>query len=143
MRILIMAPFERGRQHGGSQRATAMAERLEDRGAEIVWQVFLGATTSTLRKLRTDLQLRPALLDGYPRGDPPRSGEFDVVISSHSYLSWHLPEFPAGVVRMIDFHNLEWRTLANAASSVRGIRALHPWYQVALMRRFERRALRE
>jgi len=142
MRILLMAPFERGRQHGGSQRATAMAERLEDRGAEVVWQAFPGVSTSMLAKLRTDVLLRPALLDGYPEGEPARSGDFDAVISSHSYLAWHLQEFPRGIARMIDFHNLEWRTLANAAASVRGFRALHPWLQVALMRRFERRALR-
>src|SRR3712207_7150364 len=33
-RVLVVAPFERGRAHGGSQRATAMAERLEERRSE-------------------------------------------------------------------------------------------------------------
>jgi Glycosyl transferases group 1 len=141
MRILLMAPFERGRQHGGSQRATAMAERLEERGAEVAWQVFPGATTSTLEKLRGDLQLKPAMLGIYPEGEPAHAGKFDAVVSSHSYLAWHLARFPADVIRVIDFHNLEWRTLANAARSVRGLRALHPWLQVALMRRYERRAI--
>lgn len=139
MRILMMAPYERGLDHGGSQRATAMAERLEDRGAQVEWQVFRSSPTSWFTKLRSDLALRPALIGIYPYGEPQPRGRFDVVISSHSYLAHHLARFPSDAVRMVDFHNLEWRQLADNASFVRGLRALHPRLQIHLMRRFERR----
>jgi Glycosyl transferases group 1 len=138
-----MAPFERGLDHGGSQRATAMAERLEERGAEVEWRTFVGRVTSPAAKLRAAAVLRPALVDVNVKGEPQPSGSFDAVIAAHSYLASHLDDYPPAVVRLIDFHNLEWRHLADNLSFASGLRALNRRLQVRLMRRFERRALRD
>jgi hypothetical protein len=138
----MVAPFERNLPLGGSLRATAMAERLEARGATVKWRTVPAAPAGSGAKLRDLLRLRPALAGLRPAGS--LSGEADghiAAIAAHSYLTPLLRPLPAATMRIIDFHNLEWRHLADSARFESGLR--RPWstLQVRLMRRFELRAL--
>ena len=136
----MVAPFERGLGHGGSQRASALAERLEERGAEVEWLISRQRDTARLAKLRDALALRPALVGLHPTRS--RVGQtFDAAISAHSYLAEWLWALPEGVVRVIDFHNLEWRHLEDLIARAPSIRRPYLRLQAALMRRFERRAI--
>ncbi len=141
LRALMVAPFERGLDHGGSQRATAMAERLEERGATVDWQVVESRPIETADRLRSLLTLRPAIVEQYPRGATD-SNTADVAIASHSYLVPQLAPLPATVVRAIDFHNLEWRHLSDTAAHATGARRVHLHVQSRLLRRFEEGAIR-
>src|ERR671935_271434 len=84
----ILAPFERGRAHGGSQRTTAMAERLEERRITISWRTIARRETSRASKARSALALRPALVDLYPRAIGSAGREAPAAaIAAHSYLA--------------------------------------------------------
>lgn len=141
LRVLIVAPFERGLDHGGSQRATAMAERLEERGCVIEWQVVPAHSTSYWEKLRATLSLRPEGVARYPKRAPDASDRLDAAVAAHSYLAHQLASLPGGLVRVIDFHNLEWRHLADIAVFASGPRRAYLRAETLLMRRFERRAI--
>ena len=136
----MVAPFGRGLGHGGSQRATALAERLEERGAAVEWLAAPPRETTRLAKLKDALALRPALIGLHPVPPTPQSRPA-VAISAHSYLAPRLRALAAPVVRVIDFHNLEWRHLDDVAAQTSGARRPYLRLQVALMRRFERRLL--
>jgi hypothetical protein len=142
LRVLLVAPFERGLDHGGSQRASAMAERLEERGAAVDWRSVSPRTTSWHRKLGAAVALRPALVGLHPPAPPTPHARFDAAVAAHSYLAPQLSALPPAVARVVDFHNLEWRHLSDMAASERAIRRPYLRAQVLLMRGFERRAIR-
>ena len=137
----MVAPFERGLGHGGSQRASAIAERLEERGAEVQWLTVAPRDTSRSRKLRDALALRPALVGLHSAPESSAAGPADAAISAHSYLAPQLRALPDGVARVVDFHNLEWRHLEDLALHAPPARRPYVRLQVALMRRFERRQI--
>jgi hypothetical protein len=139
LRVLIVAPFERGLGHGGSQRATSMAERLEERGATIEWRKVDARRTSKQAKLRAALALRPEGVERHPQA--ALGGSPNVAVAAHSYLAHQLTPLPAGIVKVVDFHNLEWQHLGDSASFAGGLRGAYLHVQASLMRRFERRAI--
>lgn len=145
LRVLILAPFERGREQGGAQRATAIAERLEERGVKVGWQKLARRDTGAAAKLTGALRGRPALSGLYRPLARVSAADWDVALIAHSYL---VPSCAPGLGRIpaaVDFHNLEWRHL----SDLRGLRPgragpLHAGYeriQIALMQRLERQLL--
>jgi hypothetical protein len=140
MRVLMIAPFERGRDHGGSQRATAVAERLEERGVEVGWEVLRRRDTTRRAKLRAAARLEPALCGLYEPLAALAPGAWDAALIAHSYL---VPGCAAAAEQLpvaVDFHNLEWRHLADAGgrSGVVHPRRLYELAQVRLMHRLER-----
>lgn len=136
----MVAPFERGLQHGGSQRATALAERMEERGLEIEWRVVRPGPVTPAVRARATVSLRPTVVQMYPRA-PAASPPSDVVVAAHSYLAPQLRAAGDCCVRVIDFHNLEWRHLLDSARFAGGVRQVNLRLQARLMRRFERRAI--
>ena len=140
MRVLIAAPFGRGLDHGGSQRATAMAERLEERGMTIDWRVVEAGPVTVAVRLRSLLALSPAGVDRYPLHDHGGAAP-DLAVASHSYLTPQLASLPDRVTKVIDFHNLEWRHLSDSALYSKGLQRAYLRAQSALMRRFERRTV--
>jgi hypothetical protein len=143
LRLLIVAPFERGREHGGSQRATTIAERLEERGARVDWHRVQARATPAWSKARAALALQPALADLYAGAAPPPRGDWDVALAAHSFVAPQLDRVGGARSRVVDFHNLEWRHLADAAAleAPRPGRRAYLAGQVALLRRFERRVV--
>lgn len=141
LRLLIAAPFKRGLDHGGSQRATSMAERLEERGVRIEWRFVEARSASRPTKLRANLALRPTALELYAPPAAEQPGLIDVALAAHSYLAPQLASMPPDVARVIDFHNLEWRHLTDSAKLAPGLRRPYLHAQARLMRRFERRTI--
>jgi Glycosyl transferases group 1 len=148
MRVLVLAPFERGRGHGGSQRATAIAERLEDRGFEVGWQVVPPRATGPVDKLLSLARGEPALAGLYELPGELLPGPWDAALIAHSYLLPRLSRALARIPAIVDFHNLEWVHLADGARLERrqrrlpGARDAYTRSQVALMRRLERLLIR-
>jgi polysaccharide biosynthesis protein PslH len=143
MRLLFVAPFERGRQSGGSQRSTAIAERLEERGATIEWRCIPPHARRPGRKLLQLMTLTPGLVGYHTASDiePLGSAGADAVVAAQSYMAPYLDGGPPGMPSVVDFHNLEWRTLAALAGGAPGGRALYLRWQAYVMRRFEERAM--
>jgi hypothetical protein len=141
MRVLLVAPFERNLPHGGSLRATAMAERLEQRGATVEWRAIAPRTVGPAGKLRDLAGLRPALTTLYSEEPIPAASPPDAAIAAHSYVFGALRQVPERTKRAIDFHNLEWQHLADSARFEPPLRRPYAAAQVKLMRRFERQAV--
>lgn len=141
LRCLVVAPFDRGLDHGGSQRATALAERLEERGVSIKWQTIDGHPVSHLAKLQAMIALRPTGIAMRPPRELKLGEGIDFALAAHSYLAPQLASVGNGIPRVIDFHNLEWQHLADSAEFARGSRGSYLQIQAALMRRFERRTV--
>jgi hypothetical protein len=145
MRVLMLAPFERGRGQGGSQRATAVAERLEQRGIEVGWQLVRKRTTTRRAKLLALTRGEPALAGLYQPPASLASGSWDAVLIAHSYLVAAVRTSVGAIPTIVDFHNLEWRGLQDGSELERRGRGLptprdgYLTLQVALLRRFERR----
>jgi hypothetical protein len=143
MRVLVVAPFERGEQFGGSQRATAIAERLEERRVVVDWLTARPRRTNLLVKLHAAAALRPGVVDYHARSRATLgSGSWHAAIAVHSYMAPHLERLPAHVARVLDFQNLEWRALRDVARATPRSRRAYLSFQSLLMRRFERRQLR-
>ena len=140
MRVLLVAPFERNLAHGGSLRATAMAERLEERGATVEWHAIAPRTVGSAGKLRDLARLRPALTALYSQEPIAADAPPDAAIAAHSYVFGALRQVPARTKTAIDFHNLEWQHLADSARFEPPLRRPYAAAQVKLMRRFEREA---
>jgi Glycosyl transferases group 1 len=141
-RVALIAPFARGRAHGGSQRATAIAERLEEHGIAVEWRAVAQRETSRGAKALAMVRLQPALATLYDGGAPLEG--VDVAIAAHSYLAPQLERLAPAAPQVVDFPNLEWRHLADlAASEERLRRRPYARAQAALMRRHERRLLAE
>ena len=140
MRVLILAHFARGQSFGGSQRASAIAERLEERGAHITWQVIPGRTVSPLEKVKSSVTLRPIVQMFH---DVPATivGDYDAAIVEHSYMAHYLEDVqaPRGFV---DFHNLEWVYLQEVARLSAGTQRGYRMWQAYLTRRAEKQVLR-
>ena len=141
-RVLLVAPFPRGAAHGGSLRATAMAERLEDRGARVTWATVPVRDGRRADKARSLLRGEPAIVRTHTRRLPPVGAGWDAVISSHSYLAPVLDGLAPGTQRLVDFHNLEWRVLSDTGRAEGGVHGRYLRVQAHLMRRFERAVLR-
>jgi glycosyltransferase involved in cell wall biosynthesis len=137
VRVLVLAPFERGRDQGGSLRSTAIAERLEERGAEVDWRVVRRRELSRTAKLRAAQRGRPVLAELYePPAVPPAAP--DAILVAHSYLLDAVRHLTGGVPTIVDFHNLEWRHLLDGAGGRIGpLRRAWVRRQARLMRRFE------
>jgi hypothetical protein len=147
MRVLMLAPFERGVSQGGSQRATAIAERLEERGIEVGWLVVRRPPASRLQKLRSLAGGRPSLPDQYAPPAPLPAGRWDVALVAHSCLMRAVAPCLGSLPTVVDFHNLEWQVLADVRAPDRSVarRALRAPYarrQVQLMRRAEQAIVR-
>jgi hypothetical protein len=140
--VLLVAPFERGVAHGGSLRATAMAERLEDRGARVTWATVPVEHGGRAAKVRSLLRGEPAVVRTHTRRLPPVAPGWDAVIASHSYLAPVLDGAAPGTQRLVDFHNLEWRVLADTGRAEGRAHGIYLRVQGHLMRRFERAVLR-
>jgi glycosyltransferase involved in cell wall biosynthesis len=144
MRVLVVAPFERGRGHGGSQRATAIAERLEERGFEVGWEIVRPRATTRTAKLRALARGEPSLVGLHERPSRLSPGTWDALLIAHSYIVPAVEPAADGVPAVVDFHNLEWRGLVDHARLERngrrvpGARDLYLAGQVASMRRLER-----
>jgi glycosyltransferase involved in cell wall biosynthesis len=136
--VLIVAPFHRGRAHGGSLRATAMAERLEDRGARVDWVTVPAKRGTAAQKAAALLAGRPGVVRAHNGRRATLDGAWDAAIAAHSYMAPHLDGLPAGVRRLVDFHNLEWRVLEALGRGAGGARGAYLRAQARLMRRFER-----
>jgi hypothetical protein len=141
-RVLLVAPFPRGAAHGGSLRATAMAERLEDRGAEVRWAAVPVEHGGRAAKVGSLLRGEAAIVRAHTRRLPPVEAGWDAVIASHSYLAPALERVAPPATRLVDFHNLEWRVLADTGRAEGGIHGRYLRQQGRLMRRFERAVLR-
>jgi hypothetical protein len=139
LRIRVLAPFARDLSHGGSQRATALAERLEARGAEVGWQVLQHRPATRMRRLEALARRRPVLM-GEHADAPPLPGTWHVTLAAHSYLAGHLPRHGPTVV---DFHNLEWQHLLDVSHAASGARRRWLALQAAAMRRAEARAVEQ
>jgi hypothetical protein len=142
MRVLAIAPFERGRGQGGSQRATAIAERLEDRGTEVTWRTVPRTATSRASKLHSLVRGDAALAGEYVPPAPISGADADVVIVAHSYLVPAVVPALLGLPRIVDFHNLEFLSLADGRGDAGGFarwpRRYYDRRQVDFMRRLER-----
>ena len=139
-RILVVAPFERGEEFGGSQRVTALAERLEERGVTVDWFTARPRHTKVLAKLHAAAALRPGIVDYHARSRASlEPGGWDAAIAAHSYMAPHLEALDPAVARVIDFQNLEWRALGDLARAAPRPRRDYLHFQALLMRRFERR----
>jgi hypothetical protein len=141
-RVLLVAPFARGAAHGGSLRATAMAERLEARGAHVSWAVAPVHNGGRAAKLRSLLRGEPAVVRTHTQRLPSVGAGWDAVIASHSYLAPVLERVAPPARRLVDFHNLEWRVLADTGRAEGGAHGGYLGVQARLMRRFERAVLR-
>lgn len=142
MRILVLAPFERGRGQGGSLRATAIAERLEERGLEVAWQVVRRRALSAADKLTAARRGLPVLAALY---EPPTrlAAAPDAILIAHSYLVPAVRRLTHQRPTIVDFHNLEWRHLLDGARRRPAASAGMAWtrHQARLMRRLEVAAL--
>jgi hypothetical protein len=142
MRVLVMAPFERGRGQGGSLRATAIAERLEERGVEVDWQVVRRRALNRAAKLRAARRGVPVLAALY---DPPAvvTGAPDAMLVAHSYLLPAVRGVSRATPTIVDFHNLEWRHLLDGAHAGPAASVRRQWarHQVRLMHRLETSAV--
>lgn len=145
----MVAPFARGRGHGGSQRATTIAERLEERGFDVGWQVIHSRVTDPVSKLRALSRGTPALVDVHRAPDAVPPGPWEAVLVAHSYLYPYVRRALPAVPAVVDFHNLEWRHLADTARLERrqspraAPRHVYLRAQVATMLRFEARLVRQ
>lgn len=137
--MLVVAPFERGRGQGGSQRATAVAERLEERGVEVEWQAVPRRRPSRLATARALARGRPSLTVPY-RSPARPAARPDVVLVAHSYLVPVTARALPGIPMVVDFHNLEWQHLADGHDRRDGSLARRGYdrRQVSLMQRLER-----
>jgi hypothetical protein len=149
VRMLVVAPFSRDKEQGGSQRATALAERMEERGVQVGWHVVNSSPRSKRSKAARMLRLEPALVGGFPRRAFRPEGRWDLALAAHSFLAPQLAAVASGVPRVIDFHNLEWQHLSDSASLERTsagrrglIRDSYLAAQIRLLRRFEQAVLR-
>src|SRR3954452_13183996 len=99
MRLLFVAPFERGRQSGGSQRSTAIAERLEEREATIEWRCIPPHARRPGRKLLQLMTLTPGLVGYHTASDiePLGSAGADAVVAAQSYMAPYLDGGPPGM----------------------------------------------
>ncbi|HUA02496.1 MAG TPA: glycosyltransferase [Solirubrobacteraceae bacterium] len=148
-RLLVVAPFERGREQGGSQRATALAERMEERGVTVGWR-RVGQQVKSRRRKALDLaRLKPGIVGGVSISPPANGSSCQIAVAAHSFLAPQLEALPPHVPRVVDFHNLEWQHMADSAALERpgaGPRGLvRKGYldaQVRLIRRFERSLIR-
>src|SRR5579875_1418626 len=141
MRVLMLAPFERGVGQGGSQRATAIAERLEERGIEVGWRRVPRRETGRAAKVGALLRGRPGVLGLYEALSPPPWGdtEWDALIVAHSYLVPAVSALAATRPMVVDFHNLEWQSMRDALRGpALSTRRAYDTVQVALLRRAER-----
>jgi hypothetical protein len=141
MRVLVMAPFERGRGQGGSLRATAIAERLEERGVEVGWQVVRRRALGPAAKLRAARRGLPALAALY-QSPAALATPADAVLIAHSYLVHAVRGLTTATPTIVDFHNLEWRHLLDGADAppptpAARLRALWTRKQARLMRQLE------
>lgn len=139
-RILVVAPFARGAPFGGSQRGTALAERLEARGLAVDWLHVPPVSKSLPAKVRGALHLRPGVVSYHfdPRVRVPEDAPA-IVIAEHSYM---LPHLAGATHPVVDFQNLEWRVLEEIADRIALPGGAYLRAQSALMKRFEVRALR-
>jgi hypothetical protein len=133
-----MAPFERGRSQGGSQRSTAIAERLEERGIAVEWQTVARRDSRRMAKLGSMARGEPSLTGLYQQPARRPRGDLDAVMVAHSYLVPAVAEAAAMVPRIVDFHNLEFRHLVDGRRRGAGVlRRAYDRGQVRLMRRLE------
>jgi hypothetical protein len=137
MRVLQVAPFERGAAFGGSQRATSVAERLEERGVEVAWATLPPRVPGRAGRMLALASREPAAVQYARRGDAPPAGPFDIALAAHSYMAPQLARVTGATARVVDFHNLEWRHLDDVAALERPLRRAHLRVQARRMRRFE------
>jgi len=149
LRVLLVAPFERGREQGGSQRATALAERMEERGAVLSWRRVGQQRKSTRRKALDLARLRPSMLGDVSAQLPSDGSGCEVAVAAHSFLAPQLDALPRHVPRVIDFHNLEWQHMTDSATleapgaGLQGaVRKRYMSSQIRLIRRYERSLVR-
>lgn len=138
----MLAPFERGRGHGGSQRATSIAERLEERGAEIEWKTVPSRSVTTGEKVVATLRRRPALLSFYDAVPPDHGQSPAAAIAEHPYLAPHLAGVAPNVAQVVDFQDLQSWHLRDLARVARGARRMYLMAQSRFMRRFEEAIVR-
>lgn len=133
--IHFVAPFKRDFPTGGSQRATAIAEALERRGAQTSWAV------AEARVVRRSTQIAACVagppLPALSMQLPPVPESADVICACHSYLGPAALDSPG--VSWIDFHNIEAVHMVDNAKGKGLSRQLYWRRQSGLMRRFERR----
>jgi len=148
-RLLLVAPFERGREQGGSQRATALAERMEERGVTLSWQRVRQQVKSSRRKALDLARLRPSMVSDAPAPARANESSCHIALAAHSFLAPQIEALPSHVPRVIDFHNLEWQHMADSAAlerpgaGARGlIRKSYLDAQIRLIRRFEHALIR-
>src|SRR5215210_5535122 len=115
MKVLVVAPFERDKAFGGSQRATAIAERLEARRVGVDWATIRPRVPGGPARAVGSISSQPGLVRYARAGGRPPAGDWDAAIAAHSYMAPQLDRIPAARVRVVDFHNLEWRHLRDAA----------------------------
>ena len=136
--VLLVAPFERGAAFGGSQRATALVERLERRGASVDWLTVEPAAMSVSRRLKAVLTLEPGFVAYRSRRVAVKKAAWDVAVAAHSYMAPHLSRVEPRAARVVDFHNLEWRHILDVSAYAPPLKRAHLRLESKLMRRFER-----
>lgn len=136
-RVIIIAPFEREQEFGGSLRATALAERLEDRGFAVEWVTLAPRSQGLLAKAFNLVRLQPNLVHYHAARPVDVAPAQTIALAAHSYMAPYLDEIVGAATRVVDFHNLEWRHLASLAQLESGVRRVHLSLQSRLMRRFE------
>jgi hypothetical protein len=137
MRVLNVAPFARGAAFGGSQRATVVVERLEERNACVTWAALPPRVPGRARRLAETVLREPAAVRHARRAADPPDGDFDVALAAHSYMAPKLSHTSGTPIRVVDFHNLEWRHLKDVGQFAGPTRRAHLGAQAALMRRYE------
>ena len=138
MKVGVIAPFDRSRPFGGSQRATAIAERLEDFGIEIRSWTTIGPRDDRrlVERIRGIVGPLPSLVAYHgASADFKPPADVDAMLVAHSYMWPFVEQLPCPCIA--DLHNLEWVHLNDIASMSVGARAIHLKRQARLMHNFE------
>src|SRR4051794_31670959 len=137
--LTVVAPFERGKQFGGSQRITCLAERLEERGIGVEWRASPRRELGRLDQIASAARGIPdAVMRAGGTGLLPASGP---VLVAHSYLADARDVLRPGIAErvIVDFVDLEWQSLHDRARHVGNpLQAGYLRLQCRLMRRHER-----
>lgn len=137
--VLMVSPFDRGLASGGSQRATAIAEALEDRGACVRWWTTETTLLTVGRRLMRSIAGPPEATLCHPTSPMPvglmKSTGPDIVMSCHSYLGE--AAIASGARSCVDFQNIESDHMRDLANLTKGAKRLYWRRQATLMRKLE------
>ena len=101
-----------------------------NRGSTVNWFHVPPGRRSVAEKLGGLVTLGPGLVAYHTARTPPGFGSPQAVVAAHSYMAPYLASLPPDVPRVLDFQNLEWRSLGaiaggwSRAAYLRGLQLL-------------------